>query len=41
MEAKRNLEISELSFIPFHSKIISSKCEKIGISLGTTKNEVL
>ncbi|KAL5647508.1 hypothetical protein ACJX0J_041863, partial [Zea mays] len=41
MAAKRNLEISELSFIPFHSKIITSKCEKIGISLGTTENEVL
>jgi hypothetical protein len=41
LAAKRNLEISELSFIPFQSKIITSDCEKIGIMLGSTENKVL
>ncbi|KAL5647981.1 hypothetical protein ACJX0J_042336, partial [Zea mays] len=41
LAAKRNLEISESSFISFDPKIITSKCEKIGISLGNTENEVL
>jgi hypothetical protein len=41
LAAKRNLEISESSFISFDPKIITSKCEKIGISLGSTENEVL
>jgi hypothetical protein len=39
--AKRNLEFSESSFISFAPEVIISKCEKIGISLGSTENQVL
>jgi hypothetical protein len=41
LAAKRNLEIYELSFIPIQPKIITSIREKIGITLGSTENEVL
>ena len=41
MAAKRNLEFSESSFISFAPEVIISKCEKIGISLGSTENQVL
>jgi hypothetical protein len=41
LAAKRNLETSELSFIPFDPKFITSNCEKIGITLGSTENKVL
>jgi hypothetical protein len=41
LAAKHNLEISELSFVPFDPKIITSNCEKIGISLGSNETHVL
>jgi hypothetical protein len=41
LAAKRNLEISELSFVPFDPKIITSNCEEIGISLGSNETHVL
>jgi hypothetical protein len=39
--SKRNLKTNELSFIPFDPKFITSNCEKIGITLGSTENKVL
>jgi hypothetical protein len=39
--AKRNLELSESSFISFSPELITSNCEKIGITLGSTENQVL
>jgi hypothetical protein len=41
LAAKRNLKTSELSFIPFDPKFITSNCEKLRITLGSTKNKVL
>lgn len=39
--AKRNLEISECSFVSFKSKIITTNLNNVGIRLGRNDNEVL
>ncbi|KAL5661698.1 hypothetical protein ACJX0J_028823, partial [Zea mays] len=41
LAAKRNLELSESSFISLSPEVIISNCEKIGISLGSSENQVL
>uniref|UniRef100_A0A804QC22 Uncharacterized protein n=1 Tax=Zea mays TaxID=4577 RepID=A0A804QC22_MAIZE len=41
LAAKRNLELSESSFISLSPEVIISNCEKIGISLSSSENEVL
>jgi hypothetical protein len=41
LAAKRNLELSESSFISFYPEVITSNCENIGITLGSMENQVL
>jgi hypothetical protein len=41
LAAKRNLELSESSFISLSPEVIISNCEKIEISLGSSENQVL
>ncbi|PWZ41652.1 hypothetical protein Zm00014a_022684 [Zea mays] len=41
LAAKRNLEISEYSFLPFKPKVIATKLNNVGIRLGRNDKEVL
>ncbi|ONM02301.1 hypothetical protein ZEAMMB73_Zm00001d031198, partial [Zea mays] len=41
LAAKRNLEISEYSFLPFKPKVIATKLNNVGIRLGRNGKEVL